>query len=210
MDRDLGAPAAAGGRSILRRLCALLLAISLPGCWSMRYRPGEREWRAPVEAGRPGIVVAVDEAGVAWGDGRLGDEIRTALAGSGLFEQAYYPIEPPAAPALRLEVEALADEDENVVWGTIGALAIGYFLFLPALVFPFFDEFEIACSNRLLEDGAEVVSFEVKSEARFVHAIFASAQELRDEAREAVYRDLADQIAARLVEWHQASASIAP
>ncbi len=184
-----------------RSVIALLLAASqlATGCWSKAYLPSVAAARTAPVSGQPGVVLAVSEAGVAWGDGSLGSEVEQALRRSG-FDVAY-PVEPVEAPALRLEVRTLGDEGSSWFWGLIGVVGVGAitYLILPVLFWPFVDSYQARCSAVLLDGGAEVQRFEAKSKATVFHALLADAQDWRATARAGLYRDLADQIASQLV-----------
>jgi hypothetical protein len=180
------------------RSVAILLACAqlATGCWSKAWIPTSKPTVVAPPPGEVGIVLAVSEAGVAWGDGSLGREIEDALRHSGF--EVFYPVEPPLAPPLRLEVRTLGDEGSAWLWGLIGAAAIGYFFFVPALFWPFVDSYGATCTVVVRDAGTELRRFEVRSKARVIHALLADAQDWRDDARIGVYRDLAEQIASEL------------
>jgi hypothetical protein len=135
----------------------------------------------------------VADAGVAWSDETLASEIGEGLRREGFV--VHHPIEPPSAPPLRVEVKVLGSEGSVVAWGILGAAVIGYFFFLPSLVWPFFDNYGTKSTVRVLEHGQEIHRFEVEAKATVTHALFADANHWREEVRSGVFRDLSTKIA---------------
>lgn len=174
---------------------ALLLALSQTGCWHFMtgargFEPAQASASLSTEA-----VLRVNEAGVAWGNGEFGEELKRTLLKQGIFQRVHYPVEPRELPNVVIEVEALGSLDEAILWAIIAAGATGYFLFLPAPVLPYFEDYGVSCDVRVLEDGLVTHRFQIKTETKVIHAILADPAKFVPDAKRRVFRDLADRIA---------------
>src|SRR5438445_6099036 len=76
------------------------------------------------------VLMEVDDAGVKWGSGKVGDVLKTALVKNRTFGQVYYPIYPTRAIPNKLQIVARGDmEAESGAMGK--AIVTGLLLFLP-------------------------------------------------------------------------------
>jgi hypothetical protein len=178
------------------RAAVVLAATAHLGCWSFVSGPsGLATPKAPGAAATE-VILRVNEAGVAWGDGTLADEVREALVRSGRYAHVYHPVEPLGPPDLVVEVEAVGDFHEPAAWSVLAAFVIGYFYIAPAFVVPLFEDYDVTCKVRVREGAATVRQFTVESEASVTYAAFASRERFVTEARERIFVDLAERIAA--------------
>jgi len=178
-------------------LACIAMVPSIAGCWSFQIGPGDPE--LPSTLARPATssaILRVSDAGIPWSNGELGPAIQEALLAQGVFREVHYPTEPVDPPSLVVEIVGLGGLDEAVLWGLIAAGATGYFLLLPALVLPFFQDYEAALEVRVLRGGEVVGTFDAEAEANIVHAIFAGPHGYVPKARKSLIGNLAGRVAA--------------
>ncbi len=184
-----------------RKRAALLLLAFAPywlGCWSFQRGPKDFEF-AEAASGRVAdttAILRVNEAGIPWGNGEFGSAIQDELLSRGIFRQVHYPVEPIDPPGTVVEVVGLGDFDEAVVWALIAATATGYFLFLPAPVMPYFQEYEAEFEVRVIRADQPTQSFRVESSASIVHAVFTAPSRYMPNVRSSLIENLAKRVAA--------------
>ena len=185
--------------------CRVLLVFfatwpSLVGCWSFQVGPGEPETPS-FRADSPAAILRVSEAGIPWANGELGPAIQESLLAHGVFRAVHFPTEPrDGKTAVVVEVVGLGGVDEAVLWAALAAGATGYFFFLPALVLPFFQDYEAEVEVRVRRDESVLGSFRLAAEANIVHAMFAGPGDYVPKARKSVIRHLAGDVAAGVAE----------
>lgn len=178
-----------------RPFLALLLAfLFVPGCWSFRLGPDDLPFVNGSGAGEAEAILRVNEAGVPWGNGKLGPAIRDALESRGVFSTVHYPVEPDPSGLLRIEVVGLGKLDEAVIWGVLASSATGFFFFLPAPVLPYFQDYEGTLNVTIYDQDQVVSSFEVEAETSIVSAIMAPADDYYEPAVDALVQHLATRV----------------
>ena len=179
----------------MRRKClAVCVAAALTaGCWA---HVGVRIPDLPPAAREPGeeLALQVNDAGLLWGDGRLGDEVARVLLASGRFTRVHYPVIPRDRPPLLLRIDVKGSLNEAVAWGVLASVATGFFLFAPAPFMPYFTDLELRGSAALTRADEELERFPIESDAHVTHAIFAPPETYRAKARERVYAAVANQV----------------
>ena len=194
----------------MRRLLLLMLATSIAsGCWSAVRGP-----QPALPNGWPGTpqvtgALYVNEVAVPFANGALGDEIRNALVRTGALDEVFYPVIPTPGPDLALDVRASGSISEAWPWNIPMALVTGYFLFLPAPVAPYFVTYRADCEVVVTRGGDEVARFRAEAKATATYAMAANIADLGRRARAALYRDLANDVAAQLIDLGLAPAPTA-
>src|SRR5262249_27208859 len=118
-----GAPVVTRSRHGGRAALAVLLALVSSGCWRLVPRTQEGAATPALAPVAPEVILRVNEAGVAWGNGDLGAEIQQALLTAALFRRVHYPVEPANPPELAIEVQALGRYEEAEAWGVVAIYA---------------------------------------------------------------------------------------
>ena len=186
-------------RSSRIRAAFILLALvpNWLGCWSFQRGPKALEFAEEISGqGDTAAILRVNEAGIPWGNGEFGSAIREQLLSQGTFSEVHYRVEPIDPPSTVVEVVGLGKFDEAVVWALFAAAATGYFLFLPAPVMPYFQEYEAELEVRVTRAGEQTHTFRVASSASIVHAIFASPSRYLPDVRTSLIENLSTQVAA--------------
>lgn len=176
----------------------VLLAVTMAGCGWTVTPPSRPEGPAPPGRISDRVVLKLNEAGVVWGGGQLGDFTRSALIASGAFGEVYYPIEPPNPPPLRLSIDARGNVDEEIGLGIVKSVIIGALFFLPVGIIRFNKDFKLDAQVVLLEAGQEVQRYRVTGATRVAHTMFSDAAEYEPAARQAAATYLAAAIVAQL------------
>lgn len=179
----------------------LVLATAVvPGCWSRVRAPAPPLPFVRPAPEAPPVAVYVNEVGVPFTDGTLGNEVRNALMRTGAFREVQHPVVPAApgtAPALAIEVRASGEVNEAILWNFPMALATAYFFLLPAPVLPYFTTFEAACEVSISREDRELARFRSESSATATYAIGANRFEYGRDARATLFRALANDVAER-------------
>ena len=140
----------------------------------------------------------MNEAGVVWGGGQLGEFTRTALVASGAFDEVYYPIEPRNPPPLRLTIDAGGEVDEEIGLGIVKSVIIGALLFLPVGIIRFNKDFNLDAQVVVLKAGQELQRFRVTGATHVAHTMFSDTAGYEPAARQAAAAYLAAAITAQL------------
>lgn len=177
---------------------ALLLAALMAACGWKVTPPPRPEGPGTPRRVADRVVLQMNEGGVVWGGGRMGELTRNALIASGAFSEVYYPIEPRTPPPLRLAIDARGNVDEEVGFGMVKAVIIGALLFIPVGLIRFNKDFTLDAQVVLLNGGQEVQRFQVSGATRIAHTMFSDTDSYETAGREAAAAYLAEAIAAQL------------
>ena len=180
------------------RPIALFLAICMIGCG----------WKV-VPLSRPEVPVApklitervllrVDDVGVIWGGGRLGEIVRETLITEGAFQDVYYPIEPMSPPTFRLVITATGDVDEEVGLGLVKSVITGMLFFLPVGIIRYNKDFNLDAEVVLFKANEELHRFQVNNSTNISHTMFSDITSYETKARLVAFKNLGQQIVAHL------------
>ena len=183
---------------ILRRLLYAVLILAVSSCG----------WKVTPPLGYVGnnkgtkiadqLFLKVNDSGVFWGGGKLGETVRDALTETGAFKEVFYPVEPRNPPVLRLTIDAKGDVDEEKGLGTLKAFFIGALFFLPVGIIRFNKDFNLEADVSLFKQNKEIHTFKVKSSTEISHTMFSHANEYESEVRGIAFKDLGNKIAVEL------------
>ena len=179
---------------------ALLLGLThLSGCmsWSVS-EPGP-----PIASSHPPriadrVLLQVEDAGVAWSRGRMGEVTRQTLIELGCFREVYYPDTPRRAPPLLISMEAVGriDEHRSAVIGK--TIAIVLLAFLPVGVVTFDTDFTLEATAILSKNGRVLREVDLITTARTSVTLFHDRETAEAALGEAMFQHLAAQLAVRL------------
>ena len=181
-------------------LVLLLSATQLIGCLSVRVgEPGPS-----IVDGRPRpiadrVVLQVDETGVLWSHGRMGEVMQQALLELGSFREVYYPVEPSNPPPLRISIEAVGrvSEDYAVAFGKV--LLTTVLAYLPIGIVMFHRDFALEARATFWRNGTLLQQMDLATTARMSAPIVRDRKEAEKVLPEAMFRQLAEELAVRLV-----------
>lgn len=185
-------------KSLTFRILCTLLALSIAGCGWKVVPPLRSE--QPISQTRTAeqVMMTVNAGAVVWGGGQLGDIVRDTLLAEGTFKEIYYPVEPRNAPDLRLSIAARGSVDEEVGLGIVKSIIIGALLFIPVGLIRFNKTYDLDAEVTLLKAGKELQRLTIKSSTEISHTMFSQTEGYEPAARQAAFKDLGDQIAAKL------------
>ncbi len=183
---------------LFRRLFCAILILSLSGCgWKVTPPPGfdnnKRENKIADQ-----VFLKVNDSGVFWGGGKLGEIVRDTLVENGAFKEVYYPVEPRNPPPLRLTIDAKGAVDEEIGLGTVKSIIIGALFFIPVGIIRFNKDFTLEADVSLFKQNKEMRTFKIKSSTEISHTMFSHANEYEPEARRIAFKDLGNKIVAEL------------
>jgi len=181
-----------------RRVLALVLAVAVAGCgWRVR---GPKRLEIPPGGRRVGdrVILVANDGGIVWGDGRLGEVVRTTLLASGVFGDVYFPVEPRNPPSLRLEVTARGTVEEDVAIGVAKSVLIGLLFFTPAGIIQFHKTFHLDALAVLTDAEREVARVPVQSSTDVYFTLFSHVDGYDRAAQDAAFSDLGERVAAAL------------
>jgi hypothetical protein len=184
---------------------ALVLAC---GCW-VRVRVPEPEPVAPPAAAAEALVLRVDEGGLVWGDGHLGDEVRRVLLASGHFDAVHYPLVPPDPPTLQLDLSVEGGMRENP-WNLFAGVLTAYTAFLASAFMPFYADFELHGEGVLSRDGRELRRFPLDLRTHVTHALFAGPERFQPDVRARAYTAAAQRVLSELARPPGAASASTP
>lgn len=144
------------------------------------------------------VMMIINDGAVVWGGGQLGYIVRDTLLAEGTFKEIYYPVEPRNVPDLRLSIIAKGSIDEEVELGIAKSLIIGALFFIPVGLIRFNKTYDLDADVVLLRAGKELQRFTIKSSTKISHTMFSQIKGYEPAARQAAFKDLGDQIAAKL------------
>lgn len=128
----------------------------------------------------------------------MGETVRDALVAAGTFHEIYYPIEPRNPPSLGLGITAQGTVEENEGVGALKAVVIGLFLFLPVGLIRFDKTLHLDADVVLRDRDRKITRFQVSNDTEISFTMFSTMEDYEPAARAAAFKDLGEQIAARL------------
>lgn len=177
-----------------RRLIALMLITSLSSCgWKVTPPPGQ----AVPTASRPiaeSVVLDVNDGGVIWGRGELGETVKQTLLEKGAFRQIHYPIVPRDPPANRLSIQANGVIEEEVGLGIVKSIIVGALFFIPVGIIRFNRDFVLDASVSYSENGKAARNFKVHTKTEISHTMFSQTDQYEPAARKAAFSHLGESI----------------
>ena len=180
-------------------LALLLVATCLGGCASWRAgEPGP-----PIVGDRPRpiadrVVLEVDETGVAWSRGRMGEVTRQSLIELGSYREVLYADEPLKPPPLRLAIAAVGSTSENSAASTGKKFFIGVLVLLPGGVVTFEKNFTVEARATFSRKGQVLQQIDLANSARLNYTLLYDRGTAEKTLGEAMFQHLAAQLAVRL------------
>jgi hypothetical protein len=172
-------------------LLAVVATVVHLGCYA--FTSGPRPFEPPTGASpqrATEAILRVNEAGVWWGVGDFGDQVRQRLLAARAFEQVYYPVEPRNPPRWVVEVESIGSVRRHYVWEAFAALTL-----FPQALGPYFLDYLVTSDVRVRHAGEVLQHFQVESSALMGFAAFTSLEGVVPQARDRVLQDLALRVA---------------
>lgn len=179
---------------------ALFCSASLvSGCVSDSFQVREPLVGAPPTVTfAPEVLLEVDDAGVKWGSGKVGDALRTAWLRNQVFRQVHYPIYPSHKVPVKLRVVASGNIESEAAPGMIKAFFTGLLLFLPVGVIQYEDIFSISALVSVHRDDRSFGPLNVNSSVEADHILFANPESYAKRASDLVLEDFANRISRAL------------
>jgi hypothetical protein len=192
--------------SALRSLCILSCSAWLmSGCLADSFRVID-----PLPAVQAGEVVGeevlleVDDAGVKWGSGKVGDGLKAALVKNRTFGEVHYPIYPTHKVPLKLRVVLNGNIRADEGSGIMKAAVTGLFLFLPVGILQYEDIFSLDAMVSLSRDSRSYGPVAVQSAVEVDHILFSDPNSYTTQASDLALDHLAGRISILLrqhLEW---------
>lgn len=142
----------------------------------------------------------MDDSGVRWGAGKVGDALKTALVNDGTFSQVHYPIYPTHAVPIKLQIVARGDVETDAGEGMAKSFITGFLLFLPVGVLQYRDTFTITAEVVVVREGRKFGSLTVESRVAADHTLFAGPESYAAQGGRLALEDLAGRISTALAE----------
>lgn len=200
LEDSKGARARAAAWSTLSLRFALICSVCLlPGCVSDSFQVIE-----PLSASQasvhlaPEVLLEVDDAGVKWGSGKVGDALKSGLVRNRIFGEVHYPIYPTRKIPLKLRVVASGSIRTDKGLGTIKAIVTGLLFFLPVGVIQYEDTFSISAMVSLIRDDRSYGPLAVQSVVQVDHILFSNPDSYTARATDLVSDHLASRISVLL------------
>jgi hypothetical protein len=146
------------------------------------------------------IVLEVDDAGVTWGAGKVGDVLKDGLVKNGTFGQVHYPIYPRHAVSIKLHVVARGEVETDAAAGMTKSFVTGFLFFLPAGVLQYRDTFKVTADVSVVRDGRKLGPLFLESKAHADHTLFSGPESYAAQGGKLALEDLAGRLAATLSE----------
>jgi len=145
------------------------------------------------------VLMEVDDAGVKWGSGKVGDVLKTALVKNRTFGQVYYPIYPTRAIPNKLQIVARGDmEAESGAMGK--AVVTGLLLFLPVGVLQYRETYSVTADVFVIRDSRKYGPLVVESKVSADHTLFEGPETYAAQVQRMALDDLAGRIASAVAE----------
>jgi|CXWL01.1.fsa_nt_gi hypothetical protein len=196
LEDSKGACARAATRSTLSLHFALICSVwLLPGCVSDSFQVIE-----PLSASQasvplaPEVLLEVDDAGVKWGRGKVGDVLKSTWVHNRTFGEVHYPIYPTRTIPLKLRVVASGTIRADEGLGTIKAIVTGLLLLLPVGVIQYKDTFSINAMVSLIRNDRSYGPLAVQSAVQVDHILFSNPDSYTARATDLVLDHLASRI----------------
>lgn len=183
-----------------RKLVSSVLIVSLTGCgWKVTPPPGKA---LPATSGpiAEAVVLDVNDGGVVWGKGELGEAVKASLLEKRAFGRVYYPIVPRNPPSYKLIIQAGGNIEEEVGLGIAKSIIVGALFFLPVGVIRFNRYFVLDAQVTYSADGKDVRHFSTRARTEVSHTMFSDTDEYEPAGRKAAFSHLADEIVRVLAE----------
>lgn len=194
-------PARAAIWPAVRQLTILLLAALLGGCVQNTFQVHDparaNELTSPLARE---VLLEVDDSGVKWGTGKVGDALKTALVNNRTFGQVHYPIYPTHMVPLSLRVVTRGDIETDAGEGMAKSFITGFLLFLPVGVLQYRETFTITAEVSVLGEGRKFGPLMVESRVAADHTLFAGPESYAAQAERLALENLAARISAALAE----------
>jgi hypothetical protein len=146
------------------------------------------------------VLLEVDDSGVKWGAGKVGDALMTALVNNRTFSQVHHPIYPTHRVPLKLQVVARGDIETDAGEGMAKSFITGLLLFLPAGVLQYRETFTITAEVSVLGEGRKFGPLIVESKVAVDHTLFAGPESYAAHAERLALENLGARISAALAE----------
>ena len=143
------------------------------------------------------IVLQVDDTGLRWGTGQVGEVVKNHLINNEVFEKVNYPIFPRYKGPIKIQILAQGDIDEDGI-GVLKAILTGLLFLLPVGIIQYEDTFVIEADIKVTQEGRVVGSFKIKSEVDANHTLFSRAHQYTVGAQKLVLEEFAKRISVEL------------
>jgi len=140
------------------------------------------------------VVLDVNDGGVIWGRGELGETVKQTLLEKGAFRQIHYPIVPRDPPANRLSIQANGVIEEEVGLGIVKSIIVGALFFIPVGIIRFNRDFVLDASVSYSENGKAARNFKVHTKTEISHTMFSQTDQYEPAARKAAFSHLGESI----------------
>jgi hypothetical protein len=181
------------------KLSFFLLASLLTGCVPNSFSvvnptqaPGSS---APLA---PEVLLEVDDVGVKWGAGKVGDAIKATLVKNRTFGEVHYPIYPTRSVPLKLQVLARGGIESDVGDAVTKSFMTGFLLFLPAGVLQYRETFTISAEVSVIREGRKFGPLPLESRVAADHTLFAGPDSYAVRAGQLALEDLAARLSGAL------------
>jgi hypothetical protein len=150
------------------------------------------------------VLLEVDDSGVRWGAGEVGNALKTALVKNRTFGQVHYPIYPTHSVPITLLVSARGDIETDGGEGFAKSFVTGFLFFLPVGVLQYRDTFTISAEVSVLRGGRKFGPLTLESRVAADHTLFSGPESYAAHAEQLALEDLAARLSGALAqhpEW---------
>lgn len=187
-------------RRSAKKLAALYFAALLSGCVSNSFTVQNP---APPRAARslllaPEVLLEVNDGGVIWGAGKIGEGLKTALVKNRTFGEVHFPIYPTRPVPIKLHVLAHGEIKTDAGDGAAKSIITGLFLFLPAGVLQYKDTFTINAEVSVFREDRKLGTLTVESQVAADHHMFAGADSYATQAGQMAIEDFAARLSSAM------------
>lgn len=187
-------------------IVALLCSASLlSGCLSDTF-----EVRQPLPESHsivtlaPEVLLEVDDTGVKWGSGRVGEVLSAVLVKNQTFHQVHYPIYPSHRVPFKLKVVATGGIESETGLGMVKAFVTGFLFFLPVGVIQYEDTFSITAAVSVADERQSYEPLTVQSSVAANHTLFSSPEPYARRASALALEEFSNRVSVALTkhpEW---------
>jgi len=143
-------------------------------------------------------VLEVDETGVPWSDGRMGELTRQSLIELGSFREILYADEPLKPLSLRLAITAVGSVSENSAASTGKKIFIAVLALLPVGVVTFEKDFSVEARATFSRNGEILQQIDLVASARLNYTLLYDRGTAERTLREVMFQHIAAQLAVHL------------
>lgn len=183
------------------KLASFLLTCLMSGCvqnsFEIRHPAQPRQLKSPLAAE---VLLDMDDSGLSWGAGKVGNALKTALVNNRAFGQVHYPIYPVTPVPIKLQVVARGGIVDDPGGGVAKSFVTGFLLFLPAGVIQYRDTFTVNAEVWVHREGRKFGPLVVESRVAAHHTLFAGPDSYNTQAGQLALEDLGARLAAALAE----------